>query len=148
MTRTKAIGIATYKALDAVSEGAEVVDAVYDALPADVRKRWEKERFPDARWVRDKNTGKWERVGVERPGDSFGQYGIDGADWKLQALYYNWHKVDVEKAIKNIIKNELSDRVIGGIQSGLPKNSGAAHSQGEMELGQSLDDWFSSEFGL
>ena len=148
MTRTKAIGIAMYKALDGVSEGAEVVDAVYDALPADVRKRWEKERFPDARWVRDKNTGKWERVGVERPGDNFGQYGIDGADWKLQALYYNWHKVDVEKAIKNIIKNELSDRVIGGIQAGLPKNSGAAHSQGEMELGQSLDDWFSSELGL
>ena len=148
MTKTKAIGIALYKALDAVSESAEVVDAVYDALPADVRKRWEKERFPDARWVRDKNTGKWERVGVERPGDNFGQYGIDGADWKLQALYYNWHKVDVEKAIKNIIKNELSDRVIGGIQAGLPKNSGAAHSQGEMELGQSLDDWFSSELGL
>lgn len=148
ITKTKAIGIALYKALNAVSESAEVVDAVYDALPADVRKRWEKERFPDARWVRDKNTGKWERVGVERPGDNFGQYGIDGADWKLQALYYNWHKVDVEKAIKNIIKNELSDRVIGGIQAGLPKNSGAAHSQGEMELGQSLDDWFSSEFGL
>lgn len=148
MTRTKAIGIALYKALDAVSESAEVVDAVYDALPKEVRKRWEKERFPDARWVRDKNTGKWERVGVERPGDNFGQYGIDGADWKLQALYYNWHKVDVEQAIKNIIKNELSDRVIGGIQAGLPKNSGAAHSQGEMELGQSLDDWFSSEFGL
>lgn len=148
MTRTKAIGIALYKALDAVSESAEVVDAVYDALPKEVRKRWEKERFPDARWIKDKNTGKWVRVGVERPGDNFGQYGIDGADWKLQALYYNWHKVDVEEAIKNIIKNELSDRVIGGMQAGLPKNSGAAHSQGEMELGQSLDDWFSSELGL
>ena len=108
ITRTKAIGIALYKALDAVSESAEVVDAVYDALPKDVRKRWEKERFPDARWIRDKNTGEWVRVGVERPGDNFGQYGIDGADWKLQALYYNWHKVDVEKAIKNIIKNELN----------------------------------------
>lgn len=148
MTKSAKIGIALYKILDGISESAEVVDAFYDALPKEVRKRWEKERFPDARWIKDKNTGKWVRVGVERPGDNFGQYGIDGADWKLEALYYNWHKVDVEEAIKNIIKNELSDRVIGGIQAGLPKNSGAAHSQGEMELGQSLDDWFSSELGL
>lgn len=135
------LGIALYKVLDAASEGAEIVDAVYDALPADVRKRWEKERFPDAHWVKDKNTGKWVRVGIERPGDNFGQYGIDGADWKLQALYYNWHRVDYEQAVVNIFKNELSDKVIGGIHQKLPRNAGAAHSQGEMEFAATLDEW-------
>lgn len=141
MSYAAKLGIALYKALDGVSEGAEIVDAVYDALPADVRKRWEKERFPDAHWVKDKNTGKWVRVGIERPGDNFGQYGIDGADWKLQALYYNWHRVDYEQAVVNIFKNELSDKVIGGMHKKLPRNAGAAHSQGEMEFAATLDEW-------
>lgn len=127
ITKTKAIGIALYKALDAASESAEVVDAVYDALPDDVKKRWKRE---------------------DRPGDNFGQYGLGGADWKLQALYYNWHRVDVVQAIKNIIKNELQDRVIGGMQAVLPNNTGAAHSQGEKRLAKLLDEWFAEEFGL
>lgn len=146
-SNTAKLGIAMYKVLDRVSEGAEIVDAVYDALPADVRKRWEKERFPDAHWVKDKNTGKWVRVGIERPGDNFGQYGIDGADWKLQALYYNWHRVDYEQAVVNIFKNELSDKAIGEIHRKLPRNAGAAHSQGEMEFAATLDEWLDLAIG-
>lgn len=127
VTKTAAIGIALFRALDRISESAEIVDAIYDALPDDVKKRW-------------KQPGK--------PGDNFGQYGIDGADWKLRALYYNWHKVDVEQAIKNIIKNELQDQTIGRIQAGLPVNTGQAFSQGEREFAQLLDEWFAAEFGL
>lgn len=127
LTKTAKIGIALYKAIDAASESAEIVDAIYDALPDDVKKRWDR---PD------------------RVGDNFGQYGVDGADWKLQALYYNWHRVDVEGAIKNIIKNELTDRIIGGMQGVLPNNAGQAHSQGEKKLAKLLDEWFDREFGL
>ncbi|PQM29548.1 hypothetical protein CVO77_01110 [Sphingopyxis lindanitolerans] len=148
ITKTAKIGIALYKALDAVSESAEVVDAIYQALPADVRKRWEKAMFPDARWIKDKRSGKWVRVGVDRPGDNFGQYGIGGADWKLRALYYNWHKVDVVQAVKNIIKNELTDKIIGGIESKLPRNSGNAHSDSERALSHYLDEFFTEELGL
>jgi hypothetical protein len=82
------------KALDTVSEYAEIIDALYDALPDDVKDRWGKGR-------------------KERPGDQAGQYGIDGADWKLQALYANWHRLDTEKAVLNIIKNEIEDRLHG-----------------------------------
>jgi hypothetical protein len=87
------IGVGVAKILDLTSESAEVVDAIYRALPKDVRKKWDR---------------------PERSADNIGQYGIGGADWKLQALYHNWHKVDVAKAIKNILVNELEDRIIGG----------------------------------
>lgn len=127
VTKTAKIGIALFRALDAASESAEIVDAIYDALPEDVKKRW---------WRPD------------RQGDNFGQYGLGGADWKLQALYYNWHRVDVVQAIKNIIKNELTDQTIGRIQAGLPVNTGQAFSQGEREFAQLLDEWFADEFGL
>lgn len=127
LTRAAQVGIAVYKALDKFSEGAEVVDAVYDALPDDVKKRWKR---PD------------------RVGDSFGQYGLEGADWKLRALYYNWHRLDVVQAVKNIIKNGLSDSVVGGMHRGLPKNTGSAHSQSEKELSKLLDEWLSDELGL
>lgn len=90
ITKTRAIAIGLYRAVDAASEGAEIIGAVFDALPDDVKKRWKE---PD------------------RMGDSFGQYGLGGADWKLRALWYNWHKVDVEQAVKNIIKNQLSDSI-------------------------------------
>ena len=129
LTRTAKVGIALYKALDAASEAAEVVDAIWDALPKDVKKRWKECK-------------------VNRMGDSFGQYGPDQADCKLRALYHNWHRVDVEQAVKNMIKNELQDRVIGGMQSKLPKNSGAAHAEGEKRLAKWLDEYFSMELGL
>lgn len=148
LSKTAKVGIALFKALDVASEAAEVVDAVYEALPSDVRKRWEKAMFPDARWIKDKQTGKWIKVGMDRPGDNFGQYGLDGADWKLRALYHNWHRLDKVEAVKNIIKNELQDQVIGAMQKRLPKNTGQAHSQGEREVAKLLDQWFEEELGL
>lgn len=123
----KKVVIAIYKGLDVASEGAEIVDAVYDALPDSVKKRWKK---------------------AERMGDNFGQYGIDGADWKMRAIYHNADKIDVEQAFKNIIKNGLTDAVTGGIQSQLPKNSGAAHSHGEKEFNRLLDEWIEREYGF
>lgn len=99
------LGVAFFRILDSLSESAEVVDAFYDALPPDVKSRWSK--------------GRDKRGFI----DSAGQYGIDGADWKLQALWHNWHKVDATQAVKNIVKNEVEDRVIGAYSRFLPRNT-------------------------
>ncbi len=80
------------QALDKASEGAEIIDAVYQSLPASVRKRWDRK---------------------DRPADQIGQYGVEGADWKLQAIYHNWRHVDASKAVLNIIKNEAEDKLHG-----------------------------------
>lgn len=121
------IGAALFRLLDALSEGAEIVDAIYDALPEDVKARWNRPK---------------------RPGDNFGQYGLEGADWKLQALYYNWHKVDVEQAVKNMWKNALSDRIIGAYQRALPRNTGNAVEGGEKAFAKWLDRFLTDELGL
>ncbi len=86
------LGAKMFEAIDYISEASEVVDALYQALPKDVRKRWNR---PD------------------RPGDNAGQYGIDGADYKLQALWHNWSKLDVNEAIKNVLYNQLEDKLYG-----------------------------------
>jgi hypothetical protein len=88
------LGAALFKALDVISEGSEVVDAFYQALPQSTRTEWGR-----------RNPKKRE--------DNQGQYGLGGAEWKGQALYYNWHKVDFGKAIKNVLANELEDRLYG-----------------------------------
>lgn len=99
--RSASAGIAVFKALDRISEAAEVVDAVYQSLPADVRARW------DAKMKADKRNPLVDRAG---------QYGIDHADYKLQAIYYNWSKIDATEAITNVLKNQIEDRLIGAAQ--------------------------------
>lgn len=86
------------KAMDTISEGAEVVDAVYKALPPKLRGAIEADpAHSDKRgWA-----------------DQFGQYGISGADWKLKAIYDNFDQLDAVEAFKNIIVNEAEDRVYG-----------------------------------
>lgn len=106
ISRSKAISIAIFRALDTISESAELVNAVYEALPEDVRKRWEKGRDPRGLL------------------DSAGQYGIDGADWKLQALWHNWHRVDTVAAVENIAKNLGEDKLYGSVYKHLPGNLG------------------------
>lgn len=90
-------GVALFKALDMVSEGAERVDAVFQALPKDVRDKYER---------------RFKRAGGLSV-DKAGQYGMDGADWKLRALWNNWDKVDVVAATYNLAKNEIEDKLYG-----------------------------------
>ena len=105
MSRAARFGVVFFKTLDKISESAEVVDAFYDSLPDDVKKRWSK--------------GRVNRSFL----DNAGQYGIDGADWKLQALWENYGKIDVNKAVKNIIKNHIEDKIIGTYSRHLPRNT-------------------------
>lgn len=128
MSKLAKFGIALAKVMDGISEASEVIDAVYDALPQDVKDRWEKGVSYDYS-VYD---------GV-RQGDNYGQYGIDGADWKVRAIYYNWRKVDVNQAARNLIKNHVSDKIIGKYQSGMPVNIGNAVGSGEMEAAKMID---------
>lgn len=104
ISRSARVGMALYRALDTASERAELIDAIYDALPDDVKDRWSRGR-------------------ENRIGDQFGQYGLEGADWKLQALWHNWHRLDVAQAVENIVKNAIEDEVIGAISRRLPRNT-------------------------
>lgn len=119
--------------LDSLSEAAEVVDAVYEALPEKTKKQWD-------------CSGK--RPGFEdvtRSGnmlDNAGQYGIDRADCKLAALWHNSHKIDLEKAVRNIIANQLQDRVIGDLSRAQPKNVGRATEEGQKAVNDLLERLF------
>lgn len=102
MSRAQRVSLAIVRAVDNISEKAEIVDAFFRALPEETQKRWSKGR------------------NSRGPIDQFGQYGIDGADWKLQALWHNWHKVDMAKAVKNMAKNALEDQIIGAYHKRIP----------------------------
>lgn len=71
----------------AVTEGIELIDALYDGLPS-------KLRYDD-----------WVRKG--RP-----EHGLS-PDQKLQLVYDNLHKIDVAAALQNLVENYLEDFAIG-----------------------------------
>jgi len=140
LTRAGRFALALAKVMDGISEGSEVITSFYDALPEELRKQIEKARFPNARWIKDKRTGKWRKVGMDRPGDQYGQYGIEGADWKAQALWEHWDKVDMEAAMENLFENYVEDKVIGGIHRKLPRNYGNANPEGDRVFAKRLEE--------
>lgn len=73
-------------------EAGDVVEAVYDALPKS-ETRW---KGRDGKW-RDRDYGPIE---------------------KAKRIFNNLDKLDVDKAIENIIANEAEDRLIGGLSKG------------------------------
>ena len=106
ISRTKAITIVLFNALDTISEGAEIIDAFYDALPAH-RQTCEK----DGRGLID----------------NAGQYGIDRADCKAQQVWKHLAEVDAGLALHNIMKNALEDKLVGAVAGKLPVNIGRAN---------------------
>lgn len=116
------------RVLNAVSESAEVVDSVYQALPKSVKNKYDCD-----------SKGKSKRGLI----DNAGQYGIDGADCKLAAIYNNFHKIDWHEAIKNIIANEIQDKVHGTVYKNVPRNIGhavdGAMKEGDKALQALLD---------
>lgn len=126
ISKSAKIAVGVFKALDTVSEWSELVDAIYQALPADVRKRWEKGRS---------------KRGLL---DAAGQYGINGADWKIQALWHNFHKVDGPQAFKNIVANEYQDKVLGLLHKNLPRNVGRAVDPGVKEVNKQIEQFLTT----
>lgn len=98
--KTKKNPGAFYRILNGIvgfaGEAGDLVEAVYDALPKS-ETRW---KGRDGKW-RDRDYGPIE---------------------KAQRIYNNLDKLDVDKAIENIIANEAEDRLIGGLASGARKN--------------------------
>lgn len=105
-SKSAALGRLLYNALDAASENADIVDALFKALPCATQKRWKKGRKP--------------RKAV----DQFGQYGANGADWKLQALWHNWHLMDPVEGWQNIAWNLLEDQLYGLVHKTIPVQAG------------------------
>lgn len=122
-SKTTRFAVALWHYMDKLSEASEVVDAFFAALPPEVQKKWEK-----------KNERNWF-------GDQFGQYGIGGADWKLQALYYNWEKVDLIDALGNVGYNMLEDKVVGNIMKRLPKTNAPITDPLLEAYGSVSNDW-------
>lgn len=115
-------GVGFFRGLDLVSESAEVIDAIFKALPPDVQARWSKGRKKP-----------WH--------DQVGQYGTGGFSWKLEALWHNWHKVDYDQAVKNIIANEIEDQLHGKYNRFKDK----LLQRGEHRHTRSKSDHFTSE---
>lgn len=113
------LGVQLFQALDTVSELSEIVDALYSALPEDVQDKWNR-----------KSRGLT---------DQAGQYGIDGADWKLEALWHNWHKIDPQTAVENIMNNVAQDAIHGLLHKNLPVNSGKAFDDGFKSIEKALE---------
>nr|QXN72780.1 MAG: hypothetical protein [Microvirus sp.] len=90
--------------VDKIAEAAEVVDCMYKALPTKVQKRWD---------------AKAPTKG--RDADSAGQYGIDGADYKMAALYHNYNSIDLNKAMTCIAGNQIEDALYGKAFQGLER---------------------------
>lgn len=122
ISRSKMLGIAIFRALDDISESAEVVDAFFEALPKQTQDKWKCNR---------------KDFGI----DAGGQYGIDNADCKARALWHNWHKVDLESAFENVIKNYLQDKFLGYIHKYLPKQQGSAFNDSFRGLNKELEAW-------
>lgn len=136
LTRSKQFAIGLFKALDVVSEWSEIIDAFYETLPTTTKNRWEGKKNPW--WAYDAIVPEQRKSrGLL---DKAGQYGIDGADWKLQALWYNWHKVDAEAAMRNVINNVAQDQIIGLLQKNLPKNNGHAFDDAMQQINRTLEE--------
>lgn len=124
----RSTGMAMWHFLDWVSERCETVDAVYMALPEKTRMRWERAR--GYHWALVK--GKWKWLPPKNSGrhpllEQAGQYGIDGCDWKLMALWHNWKLVDVKQALANVLANEFQDRIHGNAHKALKPVFGGKH---------------------
>lgn len=127
---------------DTISEYSEIVDAFYDALPADVRRAYEKSL--GFHWANVKGQWKWLPPSSLERGllDNAGQYGIDGADWKSKAIYHHWAELDPVAAVNNMVGNWLEDRVLGDINRALPRNWINANQWGDEQVGRLISDFF------
>ncbi|WP_374412999.1 hypothetical protein [Novosphingobium colocasiae] len=121
ITKSKKFVLGVFAALDTVSELSEIIDAFYDALPDRIKKRYQQKR--------------------RGPIDSFGQYGIDGADWKIRVVWYNFSKIDAERALLNLMNNAFQDQLHGLIHRGLPRNSGDAFEAAMRAIEDALKEY-------
>ena len=97
-SRANRVGTFLWGLMDVASEYTEILDAMYDALPAKDR----------ARWACAKGIG-------------IGQYGSEMNTCKGKALFHNWHKMDGPTAFMNIAKMVTEDMTIGAFHKFLSR---------------------------
>lgn len=90
MSRAARIGVWLWNMLDTVSELSEIGGAFWDALPEEIRDRY--------------NCAD---------GTSFGQYGLDISTCKASAIINHFGEIDALEAFKNLAKNIVEDMTIG-----------------------------------
>lgn len=150
------LGRMLFKILDEVSEGCEVIDALFDALPNDAKKAAMKKQgyvwSPSARKyvlpgdgslkASDQTTDAFRPQGAGSRAfvDQFGQYGADGCEWKAAALYANADRLDVCGGIQNILKNYLEDKLHGVTHRFRPKNTVNALADADKEFGLQVNE--------
>jgi hypothetical protein len=98
---TEKLGHRVARYLDNLSEGSEAVEGIYEALPQEVRDRWD--------------CGK--KLKALQKGAAFGgqggQYGLNVTDCHLKAIFHNAHLIDPVLAAKNLAANQIEDALIG-----------------------------------
>lgn len=97
--------------LNSLTESSDIIDAFYKSIPAKGTKR---------RWKgRD---GKWREAAIT-PQD------------KLLFIFKNAKHMDLDKAIDNLVENELEDRVIGGLSRRLKDTYQTNQPHGGLGIG-------------
>ena len=103
-------------AINYVTETNDILDSLWKSLP----KQYQ--RLPEHRGLR-----------AMRP------------QHKLKSLYRHWDKVEFEKFVREVVKNEIEDRIYGGIGKGLKKLNQTLGSVKGVQLGEGapgkLPDW-------
>lgn len=150
------LGRMLFKILDELSEGCEVIDALFDALPNDAKKAAMKKQgyvwSPSAKKyvlpgdgslkASDQTTEAFRPQGAGSRAfvDQFGQYGADGCEWKAAALYANADRLDVCGGIQNIFKNFLEDKLHGVTHKYRPKNTVNALADADKQFGKDVNE--------
>jgi len=102
------------KVVSAVTESLDVVNAAYDALPEKLRKQL----YARSQHGKDSNNPV-------------------SAKNKIKAVYTHWDDVDVKEFLTNLAKNEVEDRLIGGINQRIAKNNRPWYNQSRRPVGWS-----------
>lgn len=85
-----------------VTETADAIDALYDALPED-------KKIPKGKPMK-----RWH--------PKYGKYWQPNPAQKAAKLYENFGDIDVKEAVANLVKNEVQDQVIGRVNAKATKN--------------------------
>ena len=79
------------------TEGLDFINAVYKALPDQYKPGY---YFVRGKWVKRWNASQWQR---------------------MNALWRHWDKVDIGQAINEVAKNQIEDKIFGGIGAAVGK---------------------------
>jgi len=106
----KAFVVKLFRALDQISEKAEIVDILFKSLDCATIRKYENEQ----KRIKRANPGYYRSLT-----DNAGQYGVDGADWKLPAVIRHYNEIDWPWALEAIALNEIEDKAIGLLNMGV-----------------------------